>query len=99
MDVPLLNNKKKGFPTMKQSKNLGSNLWTKKNLQRVLKSIRDLKNDSFIIESNPNEMLRYRITFKGRMILEALNGRYGYLVTYNKAVFLKTSRSTKNENI
>lgn len=89
MDMLSLNNKNKGFPTMNQSKNLKSNLWTKKNLQRVLKSIRDLKNDSFVIESNSDEMLRYRITFKGRMILEALNGKYGYLVTYNKHVFHK----------
>ena len=66
-----------------------TNIWTKKNLQRVLASMRKLKNDALAIESNPSEMLRYKVTFKGKIILEALNGQNGYLVTYHPNFFHK----------
>lgn len=66
-----------------------TNLWTKKNLQRVLASIRKLKNDALSIESTPNEMRRYKVTLKGKTILEALNGQNGYLVRYEPNFFHK----------
>ena len=76
-------------------KNTKTNRWSKKNVQQVLKDIRSFKrtnklsDEAVKIESFPNEMLRYRISFKNKVVFEALNGNHDYLVRYHRDAFKK----------
>ena len=74
-----------------KNNNTTTKCWSKKNLQSVLSSIRQSNNELIVIESFPNDMLRYIVSIqkdnKKKVILEAMNGRFDYLVTYDKNAF------------
>ena len=74
-----------------KNNNTVTRCWSKKNLQSVLSSIRQSNNELIVIESFPDDMLRYVVSIqkdnKKKVILEAMNGRFDYLVTYDKNLF------------
>ena len=91
--MKLINNKNEAELNMEiiKNNNTVTRCWSKKNLQSVLSSIRQSNNELIVIESFPDDMLRYVVSIqkdnKKKVILEAMNGRFDYLVTYDKNLF------------
>ena len=72
--------------------------WNKPTMQAILTQIRQaIKNGvNLKIVSNPDDMIRYTVIgydSKGneKIVLEAMNGRFDYLVTFDNRLFSKAN--------